>query len=346
MAKLPSTATSIAPRFDEGRTFAGKAASITRKVPLRDLGPAATLFGLMLIFSILSPQFLSAANAQAVLESAAIPVVLVVGMTFIIIQGSIDLSIEGVMAASSMAVSLLIANTITALDYGWLAVLAGPVVGLAFGLANGLLYTLLRLPSLIVTLATWFIGLGVATLLFPGRQPEILDQRLTLLALDKPFGLSYLVYTAAVVAILGTLLQNYSQFGRLTFAIGNDEKTTRLSGNAVRFHKVLAYSLMGILAGTSGAMISAQLAVGNPTAGQGFLFPTISAAVIGGTLLSGGRGGIAQSVIGVMILEVLRNGMVQLGVDPYLRHVVEGVIIIAALVIGNWQLRARTRVVK
>jgi ribose transport system permease protein len=86
--------------------------------------------------------------------------------------------------------------------------------------------------------------------------------------------------------------------------------------------------------------------VGNPAAGQDFLFPAVSAAVIGGTLLSGGRGGVVQSVLGVFILEVLRDGMVQLGVNPYLRHVVEGAIIIGALAIGNWRLRTKLRVVK
>ncbi|ACP21901.1 putative Ribose/xylose/arabinose/galactoside ABC-type transport system, permease components AraH (plasmid) [Sinorhizobium fredii NGR234] len=345
MAQLPSTAASIAPRYDEGRLFSGTTEK-AMKINIKELGPAFTLVVLALAFSILSAQFFSMSNVQAILESAAIPVVLAVGITFIIVQGSIDLSIEGVMAASSMAVALLIANSITTFDYGWLAIAAGPVFGLAFGLSNGLLYTYLRLPSLIVTLATWFIGLGVATLLFPGRQPEILDGRITMLAIYKPFGLSFLVCIAFVVATIGVVLQNYSQFGRMSFAIGIDEKTTRLSGNSVRLHKILAFSFMGVLAGMGGAMISAQLAVGNPSAGQGFLFPTISAAVIGGTLLSGGKGGVLHSVNGVLILEVLRNGMVQLGVDPYLRHVVEGIIIIAALVVGNWQLRARTRVVK
>ncbi|WP_216332443.1 ABC transporter permease [Rhizobium sp. X9] len=345
MANLPSAAAGVAPRFDEGRPFSKKTTKAS-KLSFKDYGPVLTLIGLALAFSVLSPQFLSIPNAQAILESAAIPVVLAVGITFIILQGSIDLSIEGVMAASSMVVALLIANSITGYDYGWLAIAAGPALGVAFGLGNGLVYTYLRLPSLIVTLATWFIGLGVATLLFPGRQPEILDPRLTMLAISKPFGVSYLACFAILSAVVGVLLQNYSKFGRMSLAIGIDEKTTRLSGNSVRLHKILAFSFMGLLAGIGGAMISAQLAVGNPTAGQGFLFPTISAAVIGGTLLSGGKGGVLHSVVGVLILEVLRNGMVQVGVDPYLRHVIEGIIIIGALVVGNWKLRARTRVVK
>jgi ribose transport system permease protein len=320
--------------------------ALLRSLPLSDAGPVATLIALVAVFAASSPQFLTIENAQAILESSAIPIVLVVGVTFVLIQGSFDLSIEGVMAASSMLVSLLIANSVTPYSFGWLAVAAALGLGAAFGLANGVLYTVLRLPSMIVTLATWFIGIGAATLMFPGRQPEILDGRLTVLVLDKSWGVSALVFIAIAIAILGYLLQNYSQFGRLSYAIGIDEKTTVQSGLPVRFHKIVAFALMGLLSGLGGVMISAQLGVGNPAAGQDFLFPAITAAVIGGTLLSGGRGGVVQSVLGVFILEVLRDGMVQLGVNPYLRHVVEGAIIIGALAIGNWRLRTKLRVVK
>lgn len=317
-----------------------------QRINLRDIGPTLALVALIVLFSVASPRFLSVDNIRVLLESSAIPTILAVGITFVLLQGSIDLSIEGVMASSSMIAALLFANTMTSYDLGWIAVLIAVAFGALYGLTNGLLYTMLRMPSLIVTLATWFIGIGIATLLFPGRQPQILDSRLMALVLDKSLGVSALVYVAFVIAILGYLIQRYSQFGRVSYAIGQDERTTRLSGLPVRMHKILAFVLMGTLAGLGGVFISAQLGVGNPQAGVGFLFPAISAAVIGGTLLSGGRGGVLHSVIGVLILEVLRNGMVQIGVDPYLRHVVEGLTIIAALVVGNWRMRSRLRVVK
>lgn len=317
-----------------------------RPFSARDLGPSAALVALVVLFTAMSSQFLTIINAQAIITSSAIPVVLAVGMTFILLQGSIDLSVEGVMAAASMTTSLLIANSITGYDLGWLAIFAGIALGLCFGLVNGLVYTFVRMPSLIVTLATWFIGTGVAALLFPDRQPEILDRRLTGLVVNNAIGLSALVYIAVALVVVGHLVQRYSQFGRICFAIGADEKTTRQAGLPVRFHKLVAYALMGAISGAAGVMITAQLGVGNPQAGQGYLFPTISAAVIGGTLLSGGRGGVLHSLVGVMILQVLQNGMVQIGVDPYLRHVIEGATIVAALVAGNWHLRARLRVVK
>ncbi|URK86423.1 ATP-binding cassette domain-containing protein (plasmid) [Rhizobium sp. RCAM05350] len=341
MAKVPSIAVGGASRFSERRELPARIIDRMKTIPIKDFGSAIILMALLFLFSLLSPQFATLTNSQAILESSAVPIVLAAGMTFIILQGSIDLSIEGIMAATSIAVSLLVANSVTPADYGWIGILAGLTVGLLFGLANGLLYVIMRLPSLIVTLATWFIGLGFATLMFPGRQPQILEPRLTSLALDKTFGLSTLVYVAVAVTLAAIVLQAFSQFGRMSMAIGIDEKTARLSGNSIRLHKVLAFSLIGLLSGLAGVMISAQLSVGNPSAGQGYLFPTISAAVIGGTLLSGGKGGVLQSITGVLILEVLRNGMIQTGVDPYLRHVVEGAIIVGALVVSGWQARSR-----
>ena len=342
-----SAALIVAPRKGVGRLLTANAIRARLAILRADeIGPIVALVVLNFIFSLTAPAFFTADNAVAIFESAAIPTVLAVGMTFIIVQGSIDLSVEGVTASASMVAALLLKNSITDNAWGWWAVVVALLFGAGFGFVNGALYAFLRLPSLIVTLATWFIGLGIATLLFPGRQPQILDSRLTSLAIDKHLGLSALVYVAALVVALGWLLQRLTQFGRLSYAIGADEKTTRQSGLAVRFHKVAAFTLMGLLSGAAGILLSAQLAVGSPVAGQGLLFPTISAAVIGGTLLSGGRGGVIQSVIGVLILEVLRNGMVQWGVDTYLRHVVEGATIIGAVAVGNWRLRSRVRVVK
>lgn len=346
MVRLNSFAVGPVPQINAGRSAVNTWYRPMKHLPLRDLGPALALVVLLVVFSVTARQFLSLGNVVAIIESSAIPAVLVVAMTFIIVQGSIDLSIEGTMASSAMVVSLFIASTTTSNDFGWWAIAAAIGYGAVFGLANGLLYAFVRLPSLIVTLGTWFVGLGIANLLFPGRQPQILDTRLTSLAIDKHFGVSSIVFIAIAVIIIGWLVQRYTQFGRISYAIGVDEKTTSQSGLAVRFHKILAFAVMGLVAGLCGTLISAQLSVGSPVAGAGLLFPTISAAVIGGTLLSGGRGGVVQSVLGVLILEVLRNGMLQLGVDTYLRHVVEGAIIIAALAFGNWRLRSRVRVVK
>jgi ribose transport system permease protein len=313
---------------------------------LANWAPMAALALLAAGFSLASSQFHTAANLQAILEASAVPLIIAVGITFVILQGSIDLSIEGVTAIAGIGLSLLVANSSSSLEFGWWGVTGVLVGGLLFGLANGALHHLLRMPSLIVTLSTWFIGLGVAALLFPSRQPQVLDQRLLDLSILKIAGISPIVYVSAAVLTVGVVLQGMTRFGRLSYAIGEDERLVRMSGIAVGRHKVAAYAISGFTAALAGVFLTCQSGVGNPTAGQGFLFPAISAAVIGGTLLSGARGGVLQTALGVFILQVLENGMVLVGANPLSQQIVEGATITIAVAIGGYPLIRKLRVVK
>ncbi len=313
---------------------------------LRTWGPLLILAALCVIFAVASPRFLTVDNLQTIANQSAIPIVLVCGLTFIVIMGSIDLSLEGAMAVTSVVSALLIANDVNGSDLGYLAVLIGVGLGLLFGLVNGLLYTKLRLPSLLVTVGTWFVGLGIAALLFPARQPRISDGSLRAWSLDTLLGVSRLVFVALACVLVAYLLQRYTKFGRYCFAIGGGEDTARLSGLPLDRVKVAAFGFAGLMAGLAGVMATTRLGVGSVEAGEGLLFPTISAIVIGGTLLSGGRGGILHSLVGVLILGVLSNGMVLVGVDAYVQQAVQGAIIIVAVVLTTWHARSRMRVIK
>lgn len=329
------------------RRPAGAGASRRRAAPgLADWGPAAALAVLAAAFSVASPHFASLANLQAILEASAVPLILAVGMTFVILQGSIDLSVEGVTAMTGIGLSLLVANSSTMLALGWWGVAAALAGGLAFGLVNGVLHHALRMPSLIVTLATWFVGLGIAALLFPARQPQILDASLLALSTTKVAGLSPIVYGAAAVVVLGVVAQRMTRFGRLSYAIGEDESLVRLAGLPIGRVKIAAYAISGLAAALAGVFLTSQIGVGNPTAGQNFLFPAISAAVIGGTLLSGARGGVLHSAVGVLILQVLENGMVLVGASPLIQQIIEGAAIMLAVAIGGYPLIRKLRVVK
>ena len=313
---------------------------------LADWAPLAALAILAAGFSLASSHFRTAANMQAILEASAVPLIVAVGITFVILQGSIDLSIEGVSAMAGIGLSLLVANSSSSLEFGWWGVAFVLVGGVLFGLANGALHHLLRMPSLIVTLSTWFIGLGVAALLFPSRQPQLLDQQILDLSMLKIVGVSPIVYVSAAVLAVGVILQKMTRFGRLSYAIGEDERLARMSGIAVGRHKLTAYAISGFTAALAGVFLTSQVGVGDPTAGQGFLFPAISAAVIGGTLLSGARGGVLQSAVGVFILQVLENGMVLVGANPLSQQIVEGATITIAVAIGGYPLIRKLRVVK
>lgn len=318
--------------------------AVLRGNPL--VAPAAILAVLLVVFSILNPLFISSKNIITLLDNAAVPMVIAVGLTFIILTGSIDLSVEGVMATVSITISLLLANTINDQQFGFYAVLIGLAIGLAFGLANGILYTKLRLPSLIVTLGTWFIGLGIAAYLFPGNPPTITDSGFRAFSLSRWFGVEPLVFVALAVVIIATLVLRYTRFGRMLYGIGGNETLVSLAGVKVDRYKIAAFTIAGFLSALAGIMITAKLGIGNVTAGSNQLFPAISAVVVGGTLLSGGRGSIGQTVLGVLILTVLGNGMILSGVSPYIQQAVIGVIIVTAVVIATWRNRRPLRIIK
>jgi ribose transport system permease protein len=132
----------------------------------------------------------------------------------------------------------------------------------------------------------------------------------------------------------------------MIYAVGGDEGLLVASGLRVRWVKIAAFSICGVLAGMGGVLLSAQLSTGNANIGSGLLFPAISAAVLGGTVLTGGRGGAVQSALGALILEVLNNGLIQIGAGPYTRHIISGAVIVIAVAAGGWHRRRKLRVVK
>ena len=313
---------------------------------LRTAGPLAALLVLAVLFQAWSGSFLTPGNLASIVEAAAVPAILATGLTFVILLGSIDLSVEGVMATASMTVSLLAANAVNANDFGLAGLAAALAVGLAFGLCNGLLNAVLKMPSLIVTLGTWFIGLGVAAVLFPARVPQIREPLVLDLARIHLLGLSLTVYAALATVALAQGVLHFTTFGRMCYAIGGDEAVLVASGLSVRRFRVGAFALSGTLAAFAGLLLSAQLGNGDANIGDGLLFPAISAAVLGGTTLMGGRGGAAQSALGALLLEALNNGLIQVGAGPYTRNIISGAVIVTAVALTGWRLRARLRVVK
>jgi ribose transport system permease protein len=306
----------------------------------------AALVILCLSFGLADPSFATFENLQTIASRAAIPVIIAVGMTFIIIQGSIDLSIEGVMAAASLTFAMSVLNTRTNLDLGFAGVLLGVIVGIGFGFVNGLIVTRFRVPSFMVTLGIWSISMGVAMLLSGGQPPLIHDPTLRSFGLGDWIGIPNLAFVAVACLVVGYVLQSYTRFGRYSFVIGGGEDLARLSRISVDRYKILAFVFSGALAGLAGTMESARIGLGHVDIGLGQMFAGITAVVIGGTPLSGGRGGVLQSAIGVLILVVLANGMIFLGISPYIQKSVQGGIILCAMLVATGHLRSRLRIVK
>lgn len=317
------------------------------------LGCRLRLWGLLIVlvvlfvgFSLAEPGFATIANVQSIASRSAVPLVLAVGMTFILIHGSIDLSLEGVMAVSSLTFALTVLNNRTGLDLGYLAIVPAVFTGAALGAVNGLVVTKLRVPSFMVTLGVWSFSWGVAMLLTAGQPPLIRDQFWRTFGLGQIFGVPNLAIVALVCLVIGYVLQQHTRFGRYSYVIGGGEDLAGLSGVPVDRYKILVFVFSGVMAALAGLMESARVGVGHSSIGADQMFAAITAVVIGGTPLSGGRGGVIQSAIGVLTLVVLATGMVFIGLSPHIQKAVQGTIIIIAVVGATWHLRGRLRVVK
>jgi ribose transport system permease protein len=313
---------------------------------LKKGGAVIALLVIVLFFSVADSHFATKENIQAILEAAALPLVLAIGATFVILMGSIDLSLEGIMGLSCVVTAITVANTENANSFGIGGIVLALCSGLLFGALNGLLNIWIRLPSIMATIGTWFLGLGCAYLLFPDHQPNVTYVGLTNLVSHRVGGLNLLVWLAFGLLVCAQIIFRFTPLGRRIYAIGGDERTARAAGLPVSTTRLIAFSIAGLFSAIGGVFITAQLQNGYPGAGRDMLFPTIGAAVIGGTLLSGGRGGPFHSAIGVLILTVLQNGMIQLGLEVYSRTIVVGLAIIFAVVVSNWHLRQKLRVIK
>ena len=313
---------------------------------LRTSGPLLALLALTVGFALADSGFATLANLRIILDSAAVPLVLAVGMTFVIRQGSIDLSIEGLMAACSLVFALAVANDRTQFDLGWLGLPVAAAVGAVFGLANGLIVTRLRVPSFMATLGLGSIGLGVAMLLSGDQPPLVRDTPLRQWALGQTFGVPNLALAAAACLVGGFFVEQFTRLGRYSYVVGGAESVARVSGINVDFYKVVVFAFAGLMAGLAAAMESARLGLGHVEIGAGQMLGTITAVVIGGTSLSGGSGSVLGSAVGVLALTVLANGMVFVGAPPHLEKAIQGAIVLVAAVLAGWHVRDRLRVVK
>jgi ribose transport system permease protein len=308
-------------------------------------GPALALAIVCIAFGVVNPNFFAGGNLQALADQSAILLVVALGATFVIIAGSIDLSVPGVMAVASLVTALLAKNDRNDNDLGLLAVVAAIAVGALFGLVNGLLCARVKIPSFMVTLGVGAIGIGIATVLTAGRPPRLLDATLRGMSV-RGDGISGLVVIALAALLVAFLIQRYTRVGRYGYAIGGDEPLALLSGIRVPRYKTSTFVLAGALSGLAGVMASLQLGVGNVGIGAGQEFAAITAVVIGGTALQGGNGNVLRTLVGVLLLTVLANGLILAGVDQFVQPAVQGVVIVAAVAIAGWSKRNRVQVVK
>src|ERR1700709_374496 len=239
--------------------------------------PVAVLILLCAIIGAIDPNFLSTGNLVRVLQTAMIPLVLALGATLVILLGSIDLSIEGVLKLSAVPICFTVRNGSNGNDFGLWGIALVFLVGALVGLVNGLVHVKLRIPSFMVTLGMWFVGVGTANALLGGLAVRINDPMIRGIAINRALGLPWGVWIAAAALAVAWVVQSYTRLGRHIYALGGGEELAALSGISVTRVRLQTFMLAGAFYALGGVLAAAQLGLGNAQIGQGRLFTTVTA---------------------------------------------------------------------
>jgi ribose/xylose/arabinose/galactoside ABC-type transport system permease subunit len=297
----------------------------------RQLGTLLGLVGLCVLLTILTPHFLTVSNLLNVTEQTTINALIAVGMTFVILSGGIDLSVGSIVALAGVVLGSALQRDVPIP----VAILLSLVTGGFCGLVNGLLVTRGGLPPFIATLGMMSIARGVALLYTDGRPISGFDAGFRAISTGRPLMIPAPVIVMALVYVVAHLVLTRTTFGRYVYAIGGNEEATRLSGVRVGFHKTMVYALSGLTSAVAALTLTARLNSAQPIAGMMYELDAIAATVIGGTSLLGGSGTLVGTLIGALIMGVLRNGLNLLGISSFLQQVVIGAVIIAAVLVDS-----------
>jgi ribose transport system permease protein len=297
----------------------------------RRLGTLAGLVALCLLLWILTPHFLTISNLLNVLEQTSINAIVAVGMTYVIISGGIDLSVGSLLALAGVVLaSLLHAGVPVPIAFA-----AAMAVGALFGCLSGLAITWGRLPPFIATLGMMSIARGCALLFTEGRPVSGFDGDFRSIATVRLGGIPAPVFATTFVYLVGHFVLSETRFGRYVYALGGNEEATRLSGVNVRFYKTAVYAVSGLTSAVAALLLTARLNSAQPIAGIMYELDAIAAVVIGGTSLAGGEGSLGGTLIGALIMGVLRNGLNLLSVSSFTQQVVIGLVIVGAVLIDT-----------
>jgi len=317
-------------------------APATRRNPLRDerVALAVVVVALTVALSFIAPNFLTAGNLFDVLRQVSFAGIIACGMTLVIVAGEIDISVGSAVAFTSAITGLLIAKV--DLPYP-IAILLVLLVGAGIGAAAGAVRAFLAVPSFIVTLALFSALSGAALMLTNAIPIPLLDPAFAWLGRGNILGLP--VPAAIMLAVFAVFwfLADRTTFGRSVYAIGGNAEAARLAGIPVAAIRVTVFAATGLLAALSGVLQTAQLGAGNATIGRGLEFAVITAVIVGGASLAGGKGSMVGTLLGVLFIGILNNGMVLLGVNSYAQYIANGALVLAAVTLSTLANRARTR---
>ncbi len=314
------------------------------------------LIAIIVVFSILSPQYATLSNFLIMANHVAIYGLLAIGMLLVILNGGIDLSVGSVLGLSGVVAGFLMqgieirAAGVILFPPVWAVVVLTIAAGAFVGLVNGTIVAFFKVPAFVVTLGSLYVARGVALLMTNGLtynnlsgRPELGNTGFGWLGFNRIFGVPVGVIILAVVALLASLLLTRTAFGRWLYSSGGNERAAELSGVPVKRVKVIVYMLSGCCAAIAGLVLSSQLTSAGPNAGFTYELTAIAAVVIGGAALTGGRGTVLGTLLGAFVIIFLADGLVIIGVSFYWQTVFTGAVIVLAVLLNSIQYRGKGR---
>jgi len=312
------------------------------------------LIVIVIVFSLLSPNYLTVSNFLTMANHVAIYGLLSIGMLLVILNGGIDLSVGSVLALCGVVAGALMQGVVfSALGVAlyppvWAVCVLTCALGAFVGAVNGVLIAFFKVPAFVATLGTLYVARGVALLMTNGLtynnlggRPELGNTGFDWLGFNRIGGVPIGVWVLAVIAILSHLVLTRTAFGRWLYASGGNERAAELSGVPVKSVKITVYVLSGICAAIAGLVLSSQLTSAGPTAGTTYELTAIAAVVIGGAALTGGRGTVRGTMLGAFVIGFLSDGLVIVGVSSYWQTVFTGAVIVLAVLMNSIQYKGR-----
>ena len=300
---------------------------------LANNGAFVGLFAVCLAMFIATPNFLTTRNLLNVGVQAAVVAILAFGLTYVIVAAGIDLSVGSVAALAAVGAGYIVAGGVP----GWLGLILGPLVGLVAGAVSGLAVAYGKLPSFIATLAMLSVARGL-TLVISGGRPIAMPDAVNVLG-GKVGPVPVPILVMLVMFAITAFVLNRTVFGRSLYAVGGNEEAARLSGLPVKRLTTSVFALSGLYAGIAGLVLAGRLSSAQPQAASGYELDAIAAVVIGGASLAGGQGRAFGTLVGALILAVIRNGLNLLNVSSFWQQVVIGLVI--AIAVGIDVLRRK-----
>lgn len=298
--------------------------------------PVLVLLALVVVFTAINPGFLTLRNLGRIAIASTPPLMVAIGVTFIIIMGSIDLSMEGTISVCAVIFGFtFMALGGTLLSSAWLAIPLTLMLGALIGLLNGLIHVLLRIPSFMASLAMGFVGTGLAVLLTGGEKIFVEDEVFRGLLTERWFGFPIMCYLALVFLLVAWFIQTSTTLGRNFYAVGGGEELAHSSGLNVRRVRVIGFALAGVFYALGALFAVARIGIAESITGNNFMFVSVTSVVVGGVALWGGISGVWNALVGVLIVNVINNGMVVIGLPDFLQDGVLGLLVIVAVVLST-----------